>query len=70
MKKRQLFEEAGKMDPYGIMSDESYIRGMSSDNPEREKLMKKHNLKDDPNRPGVYGSSHKNFSERGYKEHR
>jgi len=59
--KSDIFEKAGKMDPEGIFSDESYIRGMSSDNPERAKLMKEHNLKDDPERPGVYGSKHQNY---------
>ena len=58
---KRLFEQTGKLDPTGIMSDESYIRGMSSDNPERAKLMQQHNLKDDSKNPGVYGSSGKNY---------
>ena len=68
MADKKLFEDAGEMDINGIMSDESYIRGLSSDNPKRASLMKKYNLKDDPERPGVYGSSHRNFSR--HKEHR
>lgn len=45
------------------MSDEFIIRGMSSDNPRRAEEMKKHGLKDDPNYPGVYGTSkkHRNY---------
>ncbi len=64
----KLFEDSGSMDPTGIMSDESYIRGMSNDNPKRAPLMKKYGLKDDPSKPGVYGSSGKNFDR--YKESR
>lgn len=70
MANKKLFEDAGEMDPTGIMSDESYIRGMSSDNPKRAALMKKYNLKDDSEKPGVYGSSGKNFTSGRHSEYR
>lgn len=61
-KKSKMFEEPGKMDPTGMMSDETYIRGMSSDNPKRKELMNKYKLEDEEDKPGIYGSSRRNFT--------
>jgi hypothetical protein len=52
--------EPGTLDPTGIFSDESYIRG-EANGPERDREMKKHGLTDDPKNPGVYGSKGKNY---------